>query len=166
MAPKGPIETFVIGVGIFSPLSFFGVGGIDPSFLGNLARAGGTGASGCNPDQTTSTSDLCYFEIDPGAAPTASMLQQKFETTLSAIRGQVVTCVYPLQDSLFSHIDPTLVNVQVDGQTILQDPLNGWTYDNPKIPTEIILHGAACAAAENTVVSKVSVVLGCATQTR
>jgi hypothetical protein len=163
--PQGPIQTFVIGVGTFSPLAFFGVGGIDPSFLGNLARAGGTGVSGCNPNETASTSDLCYFEIDPSTAPTASELQQKFEVALDAIRGQVISCVYPLQGSLLS-TDPTLVNVEVDGATILQDPLNGWTYDNPRTPTEIILHGAACAIAQNTIMAKVSIVVGCATQTR
>ena len=164
--PKGPIQTFVIGVGTFSALSFFGVGGIDPTFLGNLAHAGGTGASNCNPSETTSTSDLCYFEVDPSTAPTASGLQQKFETALNAIRGQVVSCTYPLQGGQLSNVDPTLVNVAVDGKTILQDPMNGWTYDNPKTPTEILLHGAACATAQNNIMAKVSIVLGCATQTK
>jgi hypothetical protein len=164
--PKGPIETFVIGVGNFSAGSFFGLGGIDPSFLGNLAQAGGTGPSGCNPSETTNTNDLCYFEIDPSMAPTAAQLQQKFETALNAIRGQVVSCTYPLQGSQLSNVDPTLVNVEVDGKTILQDATNGWTYDNPKTPTEIILHGTACGAAKTNLKAKVSIVLGCATQTK
>ena len=165
-APKGPIDTFVIGVGNFAAGSFFGLGGIDPSFLGNLAHAGGTGGSKCNPSETTSTSDLCYFEIDPSTAPTASMLQQKFETALNAIRGQVVSCTYPLQSSNLNNVDPTLVNVEVDGKTILQDPKNGWTYDNPTKPTEIILHGAACTAAETNLTAKVAIVLGCMTQAK
>jgi hypothetical protein len=165
-APKGPIETFVIGVGDFAAGSFFGLGGIDPGFLGNLAQAGGTGATGCNPDDTTSTSDLCYFEIDPSTAPTASQLQQKFETALNAIRGQVVSCTYPLQSSNLGNVDPSLVNVEVDGMTILQDAKNGWTYDNPTSPTEIVLHGAACTSAQTDLTAKVSIVLGCATQTK
>lgn len=164
--PKGPIETFVIGVGDFSSGSFFGLGGIDPSFLGNLAQAGGTGPSNCNPNETSSTSDLCYFEIDPSTAPTAAELQQKFETALNAIRGEVVSCTYPLQGSQLSNVDPTLVNVEVDGKTILQDPTNGWTYDNPKRPTEIILHGTSCTSAKTNLTAKVSIVLGCATQTK
>jgi hypothetical protein len=164
--PKGPIETFVIGVGDFSSGSFFGLGGIDPTFLGTLAQAGGTGPTNCNPSETTSTTDLCYFEIDPSTAPTAAQLQQKFETALNAIRGQVVSCTYPLQGSQLSNIDPTLVNVEVDGKTILQDPANGWTYDNPKTPTEIILHGTACSSAKSDLTAKVSIVLGCATQTK
>jgi von Willebrand factor type A domain len=165
-APKGPIETFVIGVGDFAAASFFGLGGIDPSFLGYLAQAGGTGAHGCNPNETSSTSDLCYFEIDPSTAPTASELQQKFETALNAIRGQVVSCTYPLQGSDLGNVDPMLVNVEVDGKTIVQNAMNGWTYDNPTMPTEIILHGAACTTAETDLTAKVSIVVGCATQTR
>ena len=150
----------------FSAGSFFGLGGIDPSFLGNLAHAGGTGGSACNPNETTSTTDLCYFEIDPSTAPTASQLQQKFETALNAIRGQVVSCTYPLQSSNLGNVDPSLVNVEVDGMTILQDAKNGWTYDNPTSPTEIVLHGAACTSAQTDLTAKVSIVLGCATQTK
>jgi hypothetical protein len=163
-SPKGPIETFVVGVGDFSSGAFFGLGGIDPSFLGNLAQSGGTGASGCNPDETTSTSDLCYFEIDPSQAQTAAALQQKFVTALDAIRGQVVSCTFPLQSSNLSRVDPERVNVQVDGTTILQDPKNGWTYDNPTAPTAIVLHGAACTSATTKVSANVSIVLGCMTQ--
>jgi hypothetical protein len=165
-SPKGPVETFVIGVGNFSAGSFFGLGGIDPSFLGNLAHAGGTGSSNCNPNETMSTSDLCYFEIDPSTAPTAAMLQQKFETALNAIRGQVVSCTYPLSGPNLNNVDPKLVNVEVDGKTILQDPKNGWTYDNPTTPKEIILHGAACTTAQTNITAKVSIVLGCATMTK
>jgi len=156
----------VIGVGNFAAGSFFGLGGIDPSFLGNLAHAGGTGGSMCNPNETMSTTDLCYFEIDPSTAPTASQLQQKFETALNAIRGQVVSCTYPLQGSNLNNVDPKLVNVEVDGKTILQDPKNGWTYDNPTTPTQITLHGAACTAAETNLKAKVSIVLGCVTQAK
>ncbi|HEX3771770.1 MAG TPA: vWA domain-containing protein [Polyangiaceae bacterium] len=163
-APKGPVETFVLGVGDFSTASFFGTIGIDPSFLGNLAVAGGTGPASCNPDETTSTSDLCYFEIDPSQAQTASALQQKFEAALNAIRGQVVSCVFPLQSSNLGAADPAHVNVEVNGMTILQDPKNGWTYDDPGAPTEIILHGAACTSAQTNLTASVSVVLGCATQ--
>lgn len=162
--PKGPIETFVIGVGDFSSGSFFGIGGIDPTFLGNLAQAGGTGPAKCNPAETKSTTDLCYFEIDPSKSQTAMDLQQQFETALNAIRGQVVSCTYPLQSSNISQVDPMHVNVTVGGVTILQDPTNGWTYDNPTAPTQIILHGAACTNAKGNLTAKVSIVLGCLTQ--
>ncbi len=163
-SPMGPIETFVIGVGDFSSGSFFGVGGIDPTFLGTLAQAGGTGPAKCNPAETKSTTDLCYFEIDPSKSQTAMELQQQFETALNAIRGQVASCTYPLQSSNISQVDPMHVNVTVGGVTILQDPANGWTYDNPTTPTEIILHGSACSNAKGNLTAKVSIVLGCVTQ--
>jgi hypothetical protein len=163
-APKGPIETFVVGVGDFSSSSFGGLLGIDPKFLGNLAQSGGTGKKGCDPNDTSSTTNLCYFEIDPSMSPSASSLQMQFETTLNAIRGQVVSCTFPLQQSDLGTVDPTLVNVEVDGKTVLQDANNGWTYDNPSSPTAIILHGSTCSTVENTITVKVSIILGCMTQ--
>ena len=110
------------------------------------------------------TSDLCYFEIDPSTSTTAAQLQMQFETALDAIRGQVLSCTFPIQSSGLGQVDPTHVNVEVDGTTILQDPNNGWTYDDPMMPTDIILHGSACATATGTITAKVSIVLGCATQ--
>jgi len=163
-APKGPIETFVIGVGDFSSSALGGLLGIDPKFLGNLAQAGGTGTQGCDPNNTTSTSNLCYFEIDPSMSPTAASLQMQFENTLNTIRGKVLSCTFPLQQSNLGSVDPNLVNVEVDGKTILQDPNNGWTYDNPQTPTAIILHGTTCNTVENTITVKVSIILGCKTQ--
>ena len=62
-------------------------------------------------------------------------------------------------------VDPTKVNVEIGGKTILQDPTNGWTYDNPQTPTEIVLHGAACTDTKGDLTAKVSIVLGCKTQT-
>ncbi|MGH7438534.1 MAG: vWA domain-containing protein [Polyangiaceae bacterium] len=161
-APKGPIETFVIGVGQFPSaiaLTF------DPSFLGYVAQAGGTGPAKCNPSENSTTSDLCYFEIDPSKATTAMQLQQQFETALNTIRGEVASCNFPIQSSGSGAIDPSKVNVEIGGKTILQDPANGWTYDNPTKPTEIVLHGAACSAAKGDITEKVQVVLGCKTQT-
>ena len=128
------------------------------------SKAGGTGPAKCNPNETTTTSDLCYFEIDPSQSTTAAQLQMKFETALDTIRGQVVSCTFPIQSSGLGQVDPTHVNVEVNGTTILQDPANGWTYDNPATPTEIILHGSACATAKGTITAKVSIVLGCATE--
>jgi hypothetical protein len=151
-------------VGDFNSSSFGGLLGIDPKFLGNLAQAGGTGKMGCDPNDTSSTSNLCYFEIDPSMSPTAASLQMQFENALNEIRGQVVSCTFPLQQSNLGTVDPTRVNVEVDGKTILQDAMNGWTYDNPQTPTAIILHGTACSTVENTITVKVSIVLGCMTQ--
>jgi hypothetical protein len=162
VAPKGPIETFVVGVGQFpSAIAFT----FDPSFLGYVAQAGGTGPTNCNPAENSMTSDLCYFEIDPSKATTASQLQMQFETALNTIRGEVFSCTFPIESSGTGAIDPKLVNVEIGGMTILQDPKNGWTYDNMNNPTEIILHGAACTQAKGNLTEKVSVVLGCKTMT-
>ena len=161
-APKGPIETFVIGVGQFPStiaLTF------DPSFLGYVAQAGGTGPAMCNPSENTTTYDLCYFEVDPTTATNAMQLQQKFETALNTIRGEVASCNFPIESSGSGAIDPSKVNVEIGGMTILQDPKNGWTYDNASKPTQIILHGAACSQAKGGITEKVQVVLGCETQT-
>jgi hypothetical protein len=159
-APKGPIETFVVGVGQFpSAIAFT----FDPSFLGYVAQAGGTGPAMCNPAENSMTNDLCYFEIDPTTATTASQLQMKFETALNTIRGEVFSCTFPIESNGSGAFDKTRVNVEIGGMTVLQDPKNGWTYDNSQSPKEIILHGAACAQAKGNVTEKVSVVLGCLT---
>ena len=85
-------------------------------------------------------------------------------TALDAIRGQVTSCTFPIESNGLGQAESTKVNVEIGSQTILQDAKNGWTYDNPTHPTEIILHGTACANASSTVNAKVSIVLGCATQ--
>ena len=137
----------------------------DPVFLGNLAKAGGTSPAGCNPNETASTSDLCYFEIDPSKSQTAADQQKQFTTALDTIRGKVVSCSFPIQSNGLGQADPTKVNVEIGGKIVPQNATNGWTYDNPSSPTEITLHGTSCASAMVTAQTGVSIVLGCATQT-
>jgi hypothetical protein len=156
----GPVETFVVGVGDFPSNN---AASFDPAFLGNVAQAGGTGPKGCNPNEAASTSDLCYFEIDPSTSTTASDLQKKFETALDAIRGQVVSCTFPLKTTGLGPIDPQLVNVEIGGKVTQQDAANGWTYDDPNNPTAIVLHGAACATATGDITAKVDILVGCFT---
>jgi hypothetical protein len=161
-APAGPIETFAIGVGVYpstSPKNF------DPAFLGYLAQAGGSGPASCNPaENAAGATDLCYFEVDPSGSSTAT--QTAFENAINAIRGQVVTlsCTFALDlKSDAGAIDPSKVNVTVNGTTVPQDPKNGWTYDNPNNPTSVTLHGTSCAEVTSTQTATVSIVLGCAT---
>jgi hypothetical protein len=153
--PAGPIETFAIGVGVFPD--------IDPSFLGYLAQSGGSGPKGCNPtDATTGAADLCYFQVDPSGSSTAT--QTAFENAINAIRGQVLSCTFGLDlKTDAGTLDPSEVNVTVNGVTIGQDPTNGWTYDNPQNPTSVTLHGTACATVTSTPNATVSIVLGCST---
>ena len=49
---------------------------------------------------------------------------------------------------------------------LVQNPANGWSYDNPADPTKVILHGADCNAVRNDPNGSVSVVLGCRTVTK
>ncbi len=141
--PQGPILTYVIGTGVYpsSDLTNF-----DPNFLGNLALAGGTGPKGCNPNENAAgATDLCFFEVDPTAG-NASQTEMAFETAINAIRGQVLSCTFPLNlETDAGMVDPSKVNVTVDGMTVSQDPTNGWTRDNPSNPTEIIFHGTSIA---------------------
>ena len=159
--PQGPILTYVIGTGVYpsSDLTNF-----DPNFLGNLALAGGTGPKGCNPNENTAgATDLCFFEVDPTAG-NATQTEQAFETAINAIRGQVLSCTFPLNlDKDAGTLDPSKVNVTVDGMTVSQDPNNGWTYDNPSNPTEIIFHGTSCNNLKMNAMATVNIILGCAT---
>jgi hypothetical protein len=160
LAGANKIQTFVIGGGILPTTDF---SNFDPYFLGALAQAGGTAPPGCNPKENTKgATDFCYFEVDPSGSSTAT--QQAFEAAINAIRGQVASCTFPLQATDAGTIDPGKVNVVLDGNELSQDPNNGWTYDNPSNPTEIILHGTACDTMKNSPSSSIQIVLGCATK--
>jgi hypothetical protein len=161
-ASGGPIETFVIGTGIFPSTDLTN---FDPNFLGYLAKSGGSAPTGCTPNDNTSTTGLCYFNVDPSGSSTAT--QTAFENAITAIRGQVVTlsCTFKLDIGDSGTIDPSKVNVTVNGTTVPQDPTNGWTYDNPNDPTSITLHGTSCSEVTATATASVSIVLGCATVT-
>jgi hypothetical protein len=156
----GPIETFVIGTGIFPSTD---LGNFDPNFLGYLAQAGGSGPTGCTPNDNTSLTNLCYFEVDPSGSSTAT--QTAFEAAINAIRGKVVSlsCTFKLDLTDGGTIDPSKVNVTVNGVTVPEGATNGWTYDNPNDPTSVTLHGTACAEVTATATATVSIVLGCAT---
>ncbi len=158
--PQGPILTYVIGTGVFPSTDLTN---FDPNFLGNLALAGGSGPMGCNPNENTTSTDLCYFEVDPTTG-NATQTEQAFENAINAIRGQVLSCTFPLNvNSEAGTIDPSKVNVQVNGMTVTQDPQNGWTYDNPNNPTEIIFHGTSCNNLKMDPMASVNIILGCAT---
>jgi hypothetical protein len=159
----GPVLTFVIGVGQFPSSN---AQSFDPAFLGHLAQSGGGAPAGCNPDETQTSSNLCYFEVDPTQAASSGALAQQFTTALEAIRGQVLSCTFPLQSTGLGTIDPGLVNVEVDGTTVPQNATNGWTYDDPQAPTAIVLNGPACDQVKNDPKAQVSIVVGCATQVK
>jgi archaellum component FlaF (FlaF/FlaG flagellin family) len=162
-SPQGPILTFVIGVGVYPSTDLTN---FDPSFLGNVAQAGGTGPKGCNPNENTAgATDLCYFEVDPTAGSQAAT-ETAFENAINAIRGQVVSCTFPLNvNPEAGTLDPTKVNVTVDGTTVPQSATDGWSYNNPTDPTAIVFNGAACTSLKSDTMANVQIVLGCATVT-
>jgi hypothetical protein len=162
-APGGSVLTFVIGVGQFPSSN---AQSFDPAFLGNLALAGGGAPAACNANETQSNANLCYFEIDPTQSTGPGQLQQQFTQALETIRGQVLTCSFALQTTGLGTIDPSRVNVQVDGQTVPQGAADGWTYDDPQAPTAIVLHGQACDSVKSDPKADVSIVVGCATQVK
>jgi hypothetical protein len=160
--PQGPILTYVIGTGVFPSIDLTN---FDPNFLGNLALAGGTGPTNCNPNENSVTTDLCYLEVDPTKG-TATQTEQAFEAAINAIRGQVLSCTFPLNiQTDAGTLDPSKVNVTVNGTTVPQNTQNGWTYDNASNPTQIIFHGTACNNLKMDPMASVNVILGCATVT-
>ncbi len=156
-APAGPVETFAIGVGIYPAADLTN---FDPSFLGNLAKSGGSGPAGCNPNENTAgATDLCYFEVDPSGSSTAT--QVAFEAAINNIRTQVTSCTFAFTPSDAGAIDPTRVYVTFNGAPVAKDPVNGWSFDNPVAPTSVTLHGTSCSTAQTTPLATVNVVLGC-----
>jgi hypothetical protein len=155
--PEGPIQTFVIGTGPV-PGDF---ATYDTYFLGHLAAAGGSGPPGCDPKANTAgAANFCYFQVDPTGAD-AAKTQQAFTDAIAAIRGQVSSCTLAVHPTNAGDIDPTTVNVVLNGMTILKDPMNGWTYDDPQNPQSITLHGDSCAKLKGDSMAQVSIVLGC-----
>jgi len=158
VGPEGPIDTFAVGVGLSSSSEI--------SFMAMVAQKGGTAPKGCIAS-STDPKTMCYFAIDPGAK-TVAQLTQDFVDTINRIRLRA-SCEYSLESDNAA-ADPSKVNVVfVDDSgkkvSVPQDPVDGWTYDDPANPTKVILHGAACEKAGTDLTSTVKVVLGCKTIT-
>src|SRR5207249_5410716 len=118
----------------------------DPTFMGAIAKAGGTAPAGCDPHETSNVSKMCHFQITPGGK-SAKQLEQDFLNAIDAIRGAVASCEFTLDKSGSNgqNVDPTHVNVVYDdgngGSSVIpEDPGSGWTYDDPTNPSKVILH--------------------------
>jgi hypothetical protein len=146
LAGEPSIRTFVIGVG---PL-------LDA--LDGIAASGGTGAA---------------FHVD--LEPTA---EQQFLDAMNAIRAAALPCVYQIPDPPEGEaLDYGLVNVtyapgdgapeqtipRVAGAASCPPGGDGWYYDDPSIPAEIVLCEGTCDAVAADAGAVVSVVLGCET---
>ncbi len=97
-------------------------------------------------------------------------------TALAAIRGQTLSCAFPVPkpanglepdyDSLNVTFTPPGGAVEVIGQTTnCETNPNGWQYDDPTTPTNIVLCPAVCEKVLASVTGEINVVLGCATVT-
>ena len=123
------------------PVYVIGVFGSGPyaEVLDRAAQAGGT-ARAQKP---------FYYSVDStDAAPLASALAE-----ISAkIAG---TCVL----GLHGNVDPSLVNVFLDGHVVPKDPVDGWTIDG----NTVTLVGATCDAVMTGKALEIRIVAGCPT---
>lgn len=137
------VPTFVIGVGT------------ELTALDDIAAAGGT---------TAATLVDTSAGVDTQAA---------FVTALDNIRKRAIPCTYAIPNS--GAIDPHQTNVSYTpgGGTAEQlvfvgsdsdctkAPTNGWYFDNPTNPTEVILCAATCNVVKEDDLGQVSLVFGC-----
>jgi len=138
------IMTFVIGVG--------------PSLssLNGIAAAGGTNQA---------------FLVDTGGN-----VNQQFLDAMNAIRHAALGCNYLIPTPTDGTPDFTEVNViyqpqggnaqtfpNVSSQASCPANGNGWYYDNPANPTQIILCPSSCMLVEGDMTGEVDVTLGCST---
>jgi hypothetical protein len=144
------IATYVIGVGS------------NLSSLDQIAGAGGTGRA---------------YVVDTGQGTTASFL-----AALNAIRGEAaLPCTYQLPPATaLKKLDYERVNVDytpgATGSTmpLLQVPdrascaaaINGWYYDNPRMPTSIALCPTSCTTVQSDPAGRIQVRVGCKTEKR
>lgn len=157
------IASFTIGVGNpTGPAVLF-----DELFLGKLAVAGGTEEAGCNPtwgDQNM-TGKPCHLQVTPGAK-TAAQIKQDFIDAFNRVRDKTTSCELLLDKSNAAKLDPTKVNVflTTNGQEkpVAKGPQNGWSYDNEKDPTKVILNGQSCADLKSDPNASARLVVGCA----
>lgn len=140
-----PILTFVIGVG------------------GSVAALNGIAAAG-------GTTQAFMIDQDPNA-------QQAFLDALNAIQGTAIPCAYliPLPDG-GETINFNQINVyytpsggsetvvpRVDSAASCPADGLGWYYDDPAMPTQILLCPSTCTTVSADIDGEVKVVVGCET---
>jgi hypothetical protein len=152
--PGVGIKTFVIGAPGSEPAR---------TVLSQIALAGGTAPSGCDPEAGD-----CHFDMTAQAS-----FAEGLSSALSAIAGRAALgCELTMPRSPKGEFDPMRVNVVYspgDGSApyvVLQDPgpscdqgANGWQYSDDQ--TKIRLCGQACDVARADGTGRLDVVLGC-----
>jgi hypothetical protein len=158
--------TFSVGIGFTFP---YDPQVYDPLFMAQIALAGGTATKDCMPDETKFAQNMCHFQITPGGNQSALQLEQEMLIAFDKIRATVTSCELTLDKS--GPIDPALVNVVFTDarnveQIIPESATDGWTYDDPRNPSKVILNGQACQDMKDNPRGRVIVVLGCRTITK
>ena len=154
------ITSFAVGIG---PFPSSDTTTYDAAFMGKLAQAGGAAPPGCNPAETQNIADVCHFQITPSGA-TPGQLKQHFIEAINRIREEVGSCDFGISGM----VDPSHFNVVFKSGTgqdtiVPENPLNGWTFDNPLHPTKVALHGTSCESAKLDRKGSVSFLTGCPT---
>lgn len=143
------VRTYAIG------LTNMNGGGVSQADMNSLAEAGGT--------------DQAFFVSDSATAAA------ELTSTLNAIRGMAIACDFPLPSATSSGmaIDPMLINVNYTptGGTEVQLGLvagadqcgteQAWYYDDPAMPTRILLCPAACSTVTGDSGAAISILAGC-----
>jgi hypothetical protein len=144
-AHQNGIDTYVIGLG-----------GLNSTALDQIAQAGGT---------------MTAFTVSATADSTTQLLNQ-----LISIRGQALKCNLdvPKSDSAGKQIDPSFINVTYQsGANGTAMPVSlvsgmdkcgtdqGWYFDNPTAPTQIILCPATCDTVSKDSMAQVGIAVGC-----
>ncbi|MBI5542841.1 MAG: VWA domain-containing protein [Deltaproteobacteria bacterium] len=143
------IRTFVIGIG---------------GNTGNLNPIAAAGAGGVGE----------AIMVDTNANA-----QQQFLDALNAIRAANQSCEYPAPQPAYGDPDYSKVNVKytsgtgadiifprVDGPSACSGNADGWYFDNPNNPTQVILCNFSCLKLSSDPNSVVNMVLGCDTATK
>lgn len=140
------VRTFVVGLP-----------GVNVTVANQIAAAGGTGSA--------------VLATDP------TKVEEGFRDALAVVRGKALPCELNLPTKVLKgEISYALVNVLYSKggtgapATLLQDPAcasgDGWRYDNPSMPTKIVLCPKTCAEVQSDPKAKVEILLGCKTAIR
>jgi hypothetical protein len=155
------VKTFVVGIGSATP---YDPGVYDPPFLAQVALAGGTANDGCDPEELSDESRMCHLQIAP-EGKSSEQLASEFYAAIDGVRSAMASCELGL-DNVTGDLDPRRVNVVYDapnGQEtlLLEDLVDGWTWDDPTHPTHVVLHGRACKTLKAQPDGVVKIVVGC-----
>jgi hypothetical protein len=139
--------------------------------MGEIAVAGGAPNVPCDPQVTWDSTQFCHFQVTPNGS-NALQLEQDFLLAFDKVRSRLSTCTLTLDKvDGGSPVEPDKVNVVFTDDkgyqsVVPEDPMDGWTYDDPQNPSKVILNGKSCADLKANVHGKVEVVLGCKTIVR